>query len=184
MKLKKENICLGLSLQLERDLMIWNNKQYLGRPLLVKAKEDSLIGRHRRWYSQFYSEHSPRLETAKQDSLEWWRPRSKDQVHPSFDSILEVASHSLLCYIPQTFFHPMYCKCFVHIFSLPFKAWCETNLCLEISSVWQRSPWPSYICNLVSFEVLRIYSDFVLLLYLVHRLNNIFTFGFQENSGT
>ena len=51
--------------------MIWNNKRYVSRPLYVKSKEDSLIQRHRRWYSQFYSEHSPRLDTAVADTLDW-----------------------------------------------------------------------------------------------------------------
>jgi len=62
-------VCLHVMNQLERDLMIWNNKRYVSRPLYVKSKEDSLIQRHRRWYSQFYSEHSPRLDTA--DKLDW-----------------------------------------------------------------------------------------------------------------
>ncbi|XP_061555133.1 cholesterol 7-desaturase nvd isoform X3 [Phycodurus eques] len=44
----------------ERDVMIWNNKKYISKPLLVK--EDSAIQKHRRWYSQFYSENSPRLQ--------------------------------------------------------------------------------------------------------------------------
>ena len=60
--------------QVERDVMIWNNKRYVRRPLYVKSKEDSLIQRHRRWYSQFYSEHSPRftpLSAAADDKLDW-----------------------------------------------------------------------------------------------------------------
>lgn len=61
---------LGEGLQVERDVMIWNNKQYEGKPLFVKSKEDSLISRHRRWYSQFYSENSPRLHFQK-DSMDW-----------------------------------------------------------------------------------------------------------------
>jgi cholesterol 7-dehydrogenase len=47
--------------------MVWNNKRYRGKPVL--AKEDHLIARHRRWYSQFYSENSPRLENA--ETFEW-----------------------------------------------------------------------------------------------------------------
>ena len=46
-------------LQFERDVMIWNNKTYISKPLLVK--EDSSIQKHRRWFSQFYSDNSPRL---------------------------------------------------------------------------------------------------------------------------
>lgn len=57
----------GEAKQVERDVMVWNNKRYRGKPLL--AKEDQLIARHRRWYSQFYSENSPRYDNAQ--SLEW-----------------------------------------------------------------------------------------------------------------
>lgn len=57
--------------------MIWNNKRYIGKPVFVKSKEDSLIQRHRRWYSQFYTEHSPRLKMTS-DLQDWWTidPRS------------------------------------------------------------------------------------------------------------
>ncbi|XP_072344230.1 cholesterol 7-desaturase nvd isoform X1 [Scyliorhinus torazame] len=55
-------------IQFERDVMIWNNKKYISKPLLVK--EDSAIARHRRWYTQFYSQNSPRF-TAQLDSLDW-----------------------------------------------------------------------------------------------------------------
>nr|XP_057907802.1 cholesterol 7-desaturase nvd [Doryrhamphus excisus] len=48
------------SIQFERDVMIWNNKRYISKPLLVK--EDSAIQKHRRWYSQFYSDNSPRFQ--------------------------------------------------------------------------------------------------------------------------
>lgn len=61
---------VGEAIQVERDVMIWNNKQYESRPLFVKSKEDSLISRHRRWYSQFYSENSPRMHFQK-DTLEF-----------------------------------------------------------------------------------------------------------------
>ncbi|XP_067143676.1 cholesterol 7-desaturase nvd-like [Centruroides vittatus] len=44
---------------LERDILMWNNKKFLKAPLLVT--EDKFIVRFRRWYSQFYSENSPRL---------------------------------------------------------------------------------------------------------------------------
>lgn len=47
-------------IQFERDVMIWNNKTYISKPILVK--EDSAIQKHRRWFSQFYSENSPRLQ--------------------------------------------------------------------------------------------------------------------------
>ncbi|XP_029469917.1 cholesterol 7-desaturase-like isoform X3 [Rhinatrema bivittatum] len=55
-------------MQFERDVMIWNNKKYISKPLLIK--EDSAIQRHRRWYTQFYSENSPRL-TFQQQGLDW-----------------------------------------------------------------------------------------------------------------
>lgn len=61
---------VGESIQVERDIMIWNNKKYEAKPLFAKSTEDSLIARHRRWYQQFYSEHSPRLKFQK-ESLEW-----------------------------------------------------------------------------------------------------------------
>ncbi|CAM5102459.1 unnamed protein product [Natator depressus] len=54
--------------QFERDIMIWNNKQYLSKPLLVK--EDSAIQRHRRWFAQFYSENSTRV-TCQKGGLDW-----------------------------------------------------------------------------------------------------------------
>ncbi|KAM4662457.1 cholesterol 7-desaturase nvd-like [Discoglossus pictus] len=55
-------------IQFERDVMIWNNKKYINKPLLVK--EDAAVQKHRRWYSQFYSENSPRL-TFHQEGLDW-----------------------------------------------------------------------------------------------------------------
>ena len=58
-------ISLCVFLQVERDVMVWNNKRYNSKPLLVK--EDHLILKHRRWYSQFYSENSPRLTFQKDD---------------------------------------------------------------------------------------------------------------------
>lgn len=58
-----------LAMQVDRDLMIWNNKRYVSKPVLVKSMEDSLVQRHRRWYSQFYSEHSPRLKVTS--DVEW-----------------------------------------------------------------------------------------------------------------
>ncbi|XP_073397483.1 LOW QUALITY PROTEIN: cholesterol 7-desaturase nvd-like [Dendrobates tinctorius] len=55
-------------IQFERDVMVWNNKKYISKPLLVK--EDSAIQKHRRWYSQFYSENSPQL-SFQEDGLDW-----------------------------------------------------------------------------------------------------------------
>lgn len=61
-------LIMGECIQFERDVMIWNNKTYMPRPLLVK--EDSAIVRHRRWYSQFYTDNSPRFP-APNHSLDW-----------------------------------------------------------------------------------------------------------------
>ncbi|XP_077987185.1 cholesterol 7-desaturase nvd-like [Glandiceps talaboti] len=58
----------GEIVQFERDIMVWNNKRWVNKPMLVK--EDNLIAKHRRWYSQFYSENSPRF-TYQRDSLDW-----------------------------------------------------------------------------------------------------------------
>ena len=53
--------------------MIWNNKQYRGKPLLIKGPEDQLLQKHRRWYSQFYSENSPTIQSLqKKESIDWW----------------------------------------------------------------------------------------------------------------
>nr|XP_033816463.1 cholesterol 7-desaturase-like isoform X1 [Geotrypetes seraphini] len=54
--------------QFERDIMIWNNKKYVSKPLLIK--EDSAVQRHRHWFAQFYSENSPRL-VFQQQGLDW-----------------------------------------------------------------------------------------------------------------
>ena len=51
---------LSYGLQLERDVAVWNQKTYIGRPILVP--EDQTIQKHRRWYKQFYSQNSPRLD--------------------------------------------------------------------------------------------------------------------------
>lgn len=52
--------------QFERDVIIWNHKKYEDKPLLTR--EESTIGKHRRWYNQFYSKNSPRYE---KNALEW-----------------------------------------------------------------------------------------------------------------
>ncbi len=48
-------------------MIAWNNKRYNLKPILVK--EDELIVKHRRWFSQFYSENSPRFSFKKDDDL-------------------------------------------------------------------------------------------------------------------
>ncbi|XP_071448706.1 cholesterol 7-desaturase nvd [Hetaerina americana] len=59
---------LGETIMFERDVMVWNHKLYLDKPALVS--EDRAINHYRRWYSQFYSENSPRV-SMKDRSLEW-----------------------------------------------------------------------------------------------------------------
>lgn len=63
-----KSILLGEAVMIERDIVIWNHKTFLNKPLLVK--EDKFIPKMRRWYSQFYSENSPKLRFRK-DNLEW-----------------------------------------------------------------------------------------------------------------
>ncbi|CAA98235.2 Cholesterol 7-desaturase [Caenorhabditis elegans] len=47
------------AMQFERDVFIWSNKKYIKSPLLVK--NDGPIQKHRRWFSQFYTENSPKM---------------------------------------------------------------------------------------------------------------------------
>ncbi|KAK7788250.1 hypothetical protein R5R35_013620 [Gryllus longicercus] len=62
-------LLLSEAIMFERDIMVWNHKKYEDKPLLVR--EDKTIQRHRRWYSQFYSENSPRHSFVSQNSLDW-----------------------------------------------------------------------------------------------------------------
>lgn len=61
-------VLYATAIMVERDIVIWNQKTFLSKPLLVK--EDKYIMKFRRWYSQFYSDNSPRLSFQK-DTLEW-----------------------------------------------------------------------------------------------------------------
>jgi len=61
-------VFLGECVMFERDIMIWNYKKYERQPILVR--EDRAILAYRRWYSQFYSDHSPTYQTAMKD-LQW-----------------------------------------------------------------------------------------------------------------
>jgi cholesterol 7-dehydrogenase len=42
--------------QIERDIIIWNNKKFLKNPIFTK-REKSLV-KFRRWFNQFYSENN------------------------------------------------------------------------------------------------------------------------------
>jgi len=59
------------AIQVDRDVMVWNNKMYVAKPLLLK--EDQLIATYRRWFNQFYSDNSPTLESLQESStmLDW-----------------------------------------------------------------------------------------------------------------
>lgn len=59
---------VGESINVARDVMIWNNKQFSSNPLL--PKEDKLIKQFRIWFSQFYSENSKSFDMATSD-LSW-----------------------------------------------------------------------------------------------------------------
>lgn len=56
------------SINVARDVMIWNHKQFSNNPLL--PKEDKLIKQFRIWFNQFYSENSKSFEMARND-LTW-----------------------------------------------------------------------------------------------------------------
>ncbi|XP_067008543.1 cholesterol 7-desaturase nvd [Anabrus simplex] len=61
-------VLVGEAIMFERDIMVWNHKKYEDKPLLVR--EDRAIQRHRRWYSQFYSDNSPRFSFLR-ENMEW-----------------------------------------------------------------------------------------------------------------
>ncbi|XP_023218903.1 cholesterol 7-desaturase-like [Centruroides sculpturatus] len=52
--------------EIEQDIRIWNYKMYLKNPIYMS--EDKTIAKFRKWYSQFYSENSPRFE---EQGLNW-----------------------------------------------------------------------------------------------------------------
>jgi len=59
--------------QFEKDVPIWGNKTFIKKPLLIK--EDGNITQFRRWYSQFYSENSPTVQSIEkrnqETNLDW-----------------------------------------------------------------------------------------------------------------
>ncbi|RWS21001.1 cholesterol desaturase daf-36-like protein, partial [Leptotrombidium deliense] len=63
-KLVGKFILHGEAAQVERDIYIWRDKKYISNPAFTK--EDSNIVKHRKWFSQFYSENSKTL-----NSLDW-----------------------------------------------------------------------------------------------------------------
>nr|XP_039261003.1 cholesterol 7-desaturase nvd-like [Styela clava] len=57
------------AIQVDRDVMVWNNKTFSAKPLLVK--EEAPITKYRRWFSQFYSENSPKFNFKSNDDVSW-----------------------------------------------------------------------------------------------------------------
>lgn len=55
--------------QWQQDIPVWENKVFIKKPLLVK--NDGPIQRMRRWYNQFYSEHSLTMKDALDTNLDW-----------------------------------------------------------------------------------------------------------------
>ncbi|RWS21834.1 Rieske domain-containing protein-like protein, partial [Leptotrombidium deliense] len=58
-KIVAKIILRGETIQVERDIRIWRDKKYISNPKFVK--EDSCLVKHRKWFSQFYSENSKTL---------------------------------------------------------------------------------------------------------------------------
>ncbi|XP_022199322.2 cholesterol 7-desaturase nvd [Nilaparvata lugens] len=61
-------VMYGENVMIKRDIGAWNHKKYKKRPLVTK--EETMLQNHRRWYRQFYSEHSP-LFTFRRDAIDW-----------------------------------------------------------------------------------------------------------------
>ncbi|KAM7304747.1 cholesterol 7-desaturase nvd-like [Ixodes scapularis] len=60
---------LGNRRMMERDIIVWNKKIRLRNPLLVK--EEHPITAFRKWYSQFYSLHSPTWKDVMDNTMTW-----------------------------------------------------------------------------------------------------------------
>ena len=61
---------MKFSFQVDRDLMVWNNRTIMANPRL--QKEEKVQKTFRRWFSQFYTENSPRLgEKKNENTMEW-----------------------------------------------------------------------------------------------------------------
>lgn len=56
------------TINVSRDIMIWNHKKFINSPLL--PKEDKLIKQFRGWFNQFYTENSKSYAEANND-LSW-----------------------------------------------------------------------------------------------------------------
>lgn len=60
---------IGESVQVARDILVWNHKQFKNNPVLVK--EDKYIKLYRNWFSQFYSANSKTYSEVRQEDLSW-----------------------------------------------------------------------------------------------------------------
>ena len=60
---------LAESVLLERDIVVWNHKTFLDKPMYA-SKEDRFIKQYRKWYSQFYSGNSITFKDSTK-TLEW-----------------------------------------------------------------------------------------------------------------
>uniref|UniRef100_A0A2S2PDC9 cholesterol 7-desaturase n=1 Tax=Schizaphis graminum TaxID=13262 RepID=A0A2S2PDC9_SCHGA len=52
----------------ERDVVIWNHKSYIEKPLA--SKQESTLLAHRKWYKQFYSANSKQFSNRK-ETIDW-----------------------------------------------------------------------------------------------------------------
>ena len=59
----------GEAMQVERDIMVWNNKRFANKPVLTK--QEGLILKFRRWYSQFYSPSSREVADRTVNPMDW-----------------------------------------------------------------------------------------------------------------
>ncbi|XP_011297012.1 cholesterol desaturase daf-36-like [Fopius arisanus] len=60
-------IFLGQCFMFERDITVWNHKEFIKNAILLP--EDKRVKAFRQWYKQFYSPNSPTYQSIK--SLEW-----------------------------------------------------------------------------------------------------------------
>jgi len=54
---------------LEQDRLVWESKSFANKPILVQG--DGPFSKHRRWFSQFYSENSRSAANANKNAIDW-----------------------------------------------------------------------------------------------------------------
>lgn len=62
-------VLFGETLIFKRDVMVWNKKKFVDKPVIVN--EEANIKKYRQWFKQFYTENSPTYESCLNNSLEW-----------------------------------------------------------------------------------------------------------------